>query len=49
MDKALNMLGLCARAGKLAYGADAAAFSPYLTELRAAMRRDTEEKIAAGK
>ena len=25
MDKALNMLGLCARAGKLAYGADAAA------------------------
>ena len=33
----------------LNYGADAAAFSPYLTELRAAMRRDTEEKIAAGK
>ena len=33
----------------LGYGADAAAFSPYLTELRAAMRRDTEEKIAAGK
>ena len=24
MDKALNMLGLCARAGKLAYGVDAA-------------------------
>lgn len=32
----------------LTYGADAAAFSPYLTRLRAEIRRDTEEKLAAG-
>lgn len=31
----------------LTYGADAAAFSPYLTRLRAELRRDTEEKLAA--
>ena len=33
----------------LTYGKDAAAFSPYLRELRAAVRRDTERKIADGK
>lgn len=32
----------------LTYGTDAAAFSPYLTRLRAEIRRDTEEKLAAG-
>lgn len=32
----------------LTYGADTAAFSPYLTSLRARLRRDTEEKLAAG-
>ena len=32
----------------LTYGADKAAFSPYLTALRQAVRRDTEEKLRAG-
>ena len=32
----------------LTYGNDKVAFSPYLTELREAIRRDTEEKIKAG-
>ena len=32
----------------LTYGADKAAFSPYLTSLRTALREDTEAKIAAG-
>ncbi len=33
----------------LTYGADKAAFSPYLTALRQAMREDTERKIAESK
>lgn len=32
----------------LTYGEDAAAFSPYLTELRRAIRHETEEKLAQG-
>ena len=32
----------------LTYGNDKVAFSPYLTELRKAIRQDTEEKIKAG-
>lgn len=33
----------------LTYAEENVAFSPYLTELRAQIRRDTEEKIARGK
>ncbi len=33
----------------LTYGNDKVAFSPYLTELRKAIREDTEEKIKAGR
>ena len=33
----------------LTYGDQNVAFSPYLTALRAAVRRDTEQKIAEGK
>lgn len=33
----------------LTYGEDKVAFSPYLTELRKAVREDTEEKIKAGR
>lgn len=33
----------------LTYGEQNVAFSPYLTALRAAVRRDTEQKIAEGK
>lgn len=33
----------------LTYGEEAAAFSPYLTELRRAIRRETEEKLAQSK
>ena len=32
----------------LTYANENVAFSPYLTELRAAIRRDTEEKIQRG-